>query len=153
DTLPSYNSCNYEELPQHTAWTSGMGDANVGMLEPLFNGMFSQISLIDSIDEAPVADVDGVLVPQLEKFEFDVPIGRRDEFAEVWLQYALTLFEPNGNVVHRWTVSGYGKSELVRDQEDAVKRAAVVALRDVGATIATRFSEQQPISYWLGVRR
>lgn len=147
-----HNYIYYEELPQHTAWTIDMGDANVGMLEPLFNGMFSQVALIDSIDEAPVANVDGVLVPQLEKFEFDVPIGRRDEFAEVWLQYALTLFEPNGNVVHRWTVSGYGKSELVRDQEDAVKRAAVVALRDVGATIATRFSEQQPIRYWLGAR-
>jgi hypothetical protein len=145
-----HNYIYYEELPQHTAWTIDMGDANVGMLEPLFAGMFNQIELIDSVDAAPTANVDGVLQPQLEKFEFDVPIGQRDEFAEVWLQYALTLFEPNGEVVHRWTVSGYGKSELERDQEEAVKRAAVVALRDVGATIATKFSEQQPISYWLG---
>ena len=145
-----HNYIYYEELPQNAAWTIDMGDANVGMLEPLFTGMFAQIELIDSVDAAAAADVDGVLLPQLEKFEFDVPIGQRDEFAEVWLQYALTLFQPDGQVVHRWTVSGYGKAELIRDREEAVKRAAIVALRDVGATIATKFSAQQPISYWLG---
>lgn len=148
-----HNYIYYEELPQHAAWTIDIGDANVGMLEPLFGGMFSEIELIDSVDDAAAANVDGVLFPKLEKFEFDVPIGRRDEFAEVWLQYALTLYEPDGNVVDRWTVSGYGKSELERDQEEAVKRAAIVALRDVGATIATKFSDQQPIKYWLGETR
>jgi hypothetical protein len=32
-----------------------------------------------------------------------------------------------------------------------VERAARVALRDVGATIATQFTEQEPFRYWLGV--
>jgi hypothetical protein len=146
-----HNDIYYEELPQHAAWTIDMGDANVGMLEPLFTGMFSQIELIDSVDSAAAASVDGVLQPKLEKFEFDIPIGQRDEFAEVWLQYALTLYQPDGAVVHRWTVSGYGKAELVRDREAAVERAARVALRDVGATIATQFTEQEPFRYWLGV--
>ena len=36
------------------------------------------------------------------------------------------------------------------DAEDAVQRAAVVAMREAGATIATKFSEQPQIKEWLG---
>ena len=91
-----------------------------------------------------------MIEPKLEKFEFDVPTGERDEFVEVWLQYQITVYEPDGGTVIQWPVSGYGKSELIRDPEDAVQRAAVVAMREAGATIATKFSEQPQVKTWLG---
>jgi hypothetical protein len=94
--------------------------------------------------------LDGVIEPKLEKFEFDVPTGERDEFVEVWLQYQITVYEPDGGTVIQWPVSGYGKSELIRDAEDAVQRAAIVAMREAGATISTKFSEQPQIRQWLG---
>jgi hypothetical protein len=94
--------------------------------------------------------LDGVIEPKLEKFEFDVPQGERDEFVEVWLQYQITVYEPDGATVIQWPVSGYGKSELLRDAEDAVQRAAVVAMREAGATISTKFTEQPQIKEWLG---
>ena len=90
--------------------------------------------------------------PVLEKFEFDVPIGERDEFVEVWMQYKLTVYEPDGEIVTEWPVSGYGKSELERDREGAVLKAAIVAMREVGATISTKFAEQPQVAYWLGER-
>ena len=79
-----------------------------------------------------------------------MPQGERDEFVEVWLQYQITVYEPDGATVIQWPVSGYGKSELLRDAEDAVQRAAIVAMREAGATIATKFSEQPQIREWLG---
>jgi hypothetical protein len=79
-----------------------------------------------------------------------VPQGERDEFVEVWLQYQITVYDPSGGTIIEWPVSGYGKSELLRDAEDAVQRAAVVAMREAGATIATKFSEQPQIKVWLG---
>ena len=91
-----------------------------------------------------------MIEPKLEKFEFDVPTGERDEFVEVWLQYQITVYEPDGGTVIQWPVSGYGKSELIRDPEDAVQRAAIVAMREAGATIATKFSEQPQVKTWLG---
>ena len=94
--------------------------------------------------------MDGVIEPKLEKFEFDVPTGERDEFVEVWLQYQITVYEPDGGTVIQWPVSGYGKSELLRDPEDAVQRAAIVAMREAGATISTKFSEQPQVKTWLG---
>src|SRR4029450_13982610 len=79
-----------------------------------------------------------------------VPQGERDKFVEVWLQYEITVYDPSGATIIAWPVSGYGKSELERDAEDAVQRAAIVAMREAGATIATKFSEQPQIKEWLG---
>jgi hypothetical protein len=69
--------------------------------------------------------LDGVLKTTLEKFEFDVPVNEKNKFVEVWIQYQLTLFEPNGNMVAVWPVSGYGKHQLSHSRQDAVQKAAV----------------------------
>ena len=146
-----YNFIYTEDIPDQSLWTIALGDANVAMLAPLFQGMFQETRDIDSLAlAANDSSLDGVIEPKLEKFEFDVPQGERDKFVEVWLQYAITVYDPSGATIIEWPVSGYGKSELSRDAEDAVQRAAVVAMREAGATIATKFSEQPQIKVWLG---
>jgi hypothetical protein len=143
-----------EEIPDQSLWTIALGDANVAMLEPLFAKMFRETHKVDALPLAANDEsLDGVLQPALEKFEFDVPVGERDKFVEVWMQYELTLYEPNGDTVVAWPVSGYGKSELGRDREDAVQRAAIVAMREVGATISTKFAQQPQVSTWLGEKQ
>jgi hypothetical protein len=146
-----YNFIYTEDIPDQSLWTIALGDANVAMLAPLFKRMFRETRDIDSL--ALVAgdrSLDGVIEPNLEKFEFDVPTGERDEFVEVWLQYQITVYEPDGGTVVQWPVSGYGKSELLRDPKDAVQRAAIVAMREAGATISTKFSDQPQVKQWLG---
>jgi len=146
-----YNFIYTEDIPDQSLWTIALGDANVAMLEPLFKAMFQEITDVEGVPLAGgVAALDGAIEPKLEKFEFDIPIGERDEFVEVWMQYQITVYEPDGATVLQWPVSGYGKSELLRDQEDAVQRAAIVAMREAGATISTKFSQQPQIKEWLG---
>jgi len=146
-----YNFIYTEDIPDQSLWTIALGDANVAMLAPLFEGMFRDTTDLESLALAAAdSTLDGVIEPKLEKFEFDVPQGERDEFVEVWLQYQITVYEPDGATVIQWPVSGYGKSELLRDAKDAVQRAAIVAMREAGATIATKFSEQPQIRQWLG---
>jgi hypothetical protein len=146
-----YNFIYTEDIPDQSLWTIALGDANVALLEPLFEGMFERTKDIDSLAlAAGDTTLDGVIEPKLEKFEFDVPQGERDEFVEVWLQYQITVYEPDGSTIIQWPVSGYGKSELLRDAEDAVQRAAIVAMREAGATISTKFTEQPQIKEWLG---
>lgn len=142
-----YNFIYTEDIPNQSLWTIALGDANVAMLGPLFKGMFRETQEVNSV--AAGAGLDGVIEPKLEKFEFDVPVGERDEFVEVWMQYQLTVYEPDGTTVVQWPVSGYGKSELLRDKKDAVQRAAIVAMREAGATIATKFGEQPQVKEWL----
>lgn len=149
-----YNYIYTEQIPQQSVWTIALGDANVAMLEPLFNKMFSETRQVDAVPvSAQDGALDAVLHTRLEKFEFDVPVGERDEFVEVWMQYQLTLYEPTGEMIAQWPVSGYGKSELTRDREGAVQRAAVVAMREVGANIATKFADQPQVKYWLGEKQ
>jgi hypothetical protein len=144
-----YNFIHTEDIPDQSLWTIALGDANVAMLEPLFKRMFRETMDVTAVPVASDASLDGVIEPKLEKFEFDVPIGERDEFVEVWMQYQINVYEPDGATVLQWAVAGYGKSELDKDQEDAVQRAAIVAMREAGATISTKFSEQPQIKEWL----
>jgi hypothetical protein len=146
----------YEEIPQAATWTIQLGDASFSMFQPLFERMFQELTIVDDVPLAgpESAGVDGVIKPVLERFEFDVPIRTRDEFVEVWLQYQISLFAPDGELIMDWPVSGYGKAELSwASREKSVGRAAVIAMREVGATISTKFAEQPQISYWLEERQ
>ena len=142
----------FEEIPEQITWTIRLGEANRAMLQQLLGTMFRTVA----VDTIPTADtgsgLDGVLKPELEKFEFEVPVRGRDNFAEVWMQYRLKLFEPDGDLVTDWPVSGYGKAEL-GNKERALNQATIVAMREVGAAISTRFAELPQVEYWLQERR
>jgi hypothetical protein len=144
-----------EAVPEQSKWTIALGDANLAMLKPLFSTMFASVEEVQNVpvQGTDAGQLDGVIRPTLEKFEFDVPVGERDKFVEVWIQYKLTLYKPDGSVVTEWPVSGYGKAELVRSREASVNQAAIVALRDVGAAISTKFAAQPDVSYWLQERK
>ena len=146
-----YNYIYTEDVPEQSLWTIALGDANVAMLQPLFKRMFRDTRSVDAVPPggAP-AGLDGVLKPTIAKFEFDVPVGQRDKFVEVWIQYQLSLYDADGRSVIDWAVSGYGKSELMRNRQDAVQKAAIVAMREAGATISTKFADQPQVKSWLG---
>ncbi len=146
-----YNYIYTEDVPNQSLWTIALGDANVAMLQPLFKQMFRETEAVETVPtDAASTRLDGVIKPTINKFEFDVPVGQRDKFVEVWIQYQLTLYDRDGNTVVEWPVSGYGKSELMRNRTDAVQKAAVVAMREAGATISTKFAEQPQVKDWLG---
>ena len=113
--------------------------------------MFRDTRAVDALPAASAPpELDGVIRPTISKFEFDVPVGQRDKFVEVWIQYQLSLYDADGRSVIDWAVSGYGKSELMRNRQDAVQKAAIVAMREAGATISTKFAEQPQVKTWLG---
>jgi hypothetical protein len=143
----------FEEIPQQATWTIHLGDANELMLSGLFDGMFLETIAVDAVPlTSPDQNrLDGVLHTELEKFEFEVPIGDNDEFVEVWMQYRIKLYEPQGELITEWPVSGYGKAEL-ENKEDSLNRATVVAMREVGAAISTQFAEHPPVDYWIQER-
>jgi hypothetical protein len=140
-----------EALPRSSTWTIDLGDANLAMLNPLYGSMFASTRELENFPPSPseAAAVDAVLSSTLDRFEFDVPASSRDEFVEVWLQYRLQLLDPDGDVVIDWPVAGYGKSEIDGNREDAVRRAAIVAMREAGARISTEFTRQPQVRDWL----
>lgn len=146
----------FEEIPRQAKWTIHLGGANIAMLRPLFNTMFRETREVSESGFAQaLSELDGIIRPTLQAFEFEVPTAgnRRDQFVEVWMQYNLELYDPSGELVIDWPVSGYGKAALSRNRERSLNRAAMVAMRDVGAAISTRFAQQPQVSYWLEERQ
>jgi hypothetical protein len=145
-----------EQIPQQATYTIQIGNANASMMNRLFQPMFASVEPVDDLPLAQVdsSRIDGVLSPELDRYEFDVPIGQNDEFVEVWMQYLLRLYEPNGELITEWPISGYGKAELrnTGNRISAISRATVLAMREVGAVIATGFAEQPEVEYWLQER-
>lgn len=144
----------YEEIPQQSTYTIDLGEANVSLMDSLFASMFESTETVDDLplSAADMVRLDGVLKPELDRFEFEVPVGERDEFVEVWMQYLLRLYETDGELVAVWPVSGYGKAET-GNREEALNQATIVAMREVGAVISTKFSEQPEVEYWLQERQ
>lgn len=140
-----------EALPRSATWTIDLGDANIAMLNPVFGTMFRTTRELDSLPPTPAdaAVVDAVLSSSIDQFQFDVPRSTRDEFVEVWLQYRIQLLDADGGLIIDWEVPGYGKAEVDSTREDAVHRAAIIAMREAGARIATEFTQQQPVQDWL----
>ena len=143
----------YEEIPRQATYTIQIGEANELMMDGLFRSMFTALEpvYVLPLSQGDTDRIDGVLRPELDRYEFDVPIGERDEFVEVWIQYLVRLYDTDGQLVTEWPVSGYGKAEL-NNRDASLNRATVVAMREVGAVISTRFSEQPDIQYWLQER-
>ena len=144
------NFAHEEKIPQQASYSIAIGQANVSMLNRLFRSMFVATEPVGALPLEADAQVrlDAVLKPELERFEFDVPVRRTDEFVEVFMQYQLRLYETDGQLIAEWPVTGYGKAEH-GSRSDALNRAAVVAMREVGAVISTEFSAQPEVEYWL----
>ncbi len=142
----------YEEIPQHSKWTIELGKANVAMFGPLFASMFAETRIITTmpLSESERSGLDAVLQPELEKFEFDVPRNPDAKFVEVWLQYRLSLLHTDGTPIAAWPVVGYGKAQTgMLGNEGSLRRAAVRAMREVGATLVTGFAKQPAVGEWL----
>ena len=148
ETLATY--AHEEKIPKQASYSIQLGQANVSMLNRLFSSMFVTAEPVVALPLAAEEQgrLDAVIKPELERFEFDVPVRRTDEFVEVWMQYQLRLYETDGRLITEWPVTGYGKAEH-GSRGAALNRATVVAMREVGAVISTEFSEQPDVEYWL----
>lgn len=141
-----------EELPFSSTWSIQMGNAHIAMFNPLFASMFTHTESVTAIpvDALEHQSLDVVIKPVVDKFEFDIPQGSDAKFVEVWVRYHLQVYQPDGTFVMEWPVVGYGKAQTGRmGNEGSLHRAAVRALREVGANVATEFATQPELSPWL----
>ncbi|MGI9291407.1 MAG: hypothetical protein ACR2QG_09070 [Gammaproteobacteria bacterium] len=141
------NYIHVEDPMMDSEWTIDIGQANVDMYRALFTGMFSQtleLNLRDDgtpdIPESPA--LDAVIEPRIEDFEFSVPRQSGNDQFTVWVKYKLRMTKPDGERIGDWRVTGYGQVDqgnMGMGGDDAMQEAAIVALRDAAASIATGF--------------
>jgi hypothetical protein len=129
-------------------WTVQLGHANVRMFDSVFSGMFLTTRHVTAIDAAvqEMPNLDAIVSPAVDAFELSMP-GQtaKDQYA-VWIRYTIDVYGPDGKLIVKWPVAAYGQSGTGGlSDEQAMKRATLLALRDAAAAIAVTFSRQPDI--------
>ena len=126
-------------------WEIRLGEANLRLFRKLFGAMFAEVTELDTDPNVPVPEgIDLVIEPRLEELEFSVPQQTNTDQYVVWLRYNFRFLHPDGQLISDWRVTAYGQedeNDLGLGSEDAMKEAAVKALRDVAASVVTGFPE------------
>ena len=110
----------------------------------MFNSIFSTLTNIVAADD-PSKDL--TVVPEVLDFQYTAPSETKLKQYEIFLKYRIKLLNSDDSSLADWVVKGYGKTPtaLLTSAPQAFNSAANVALRDVGAQLATRFPGQRKI--------
>ena len=134
-------------------WIVKTGEAQVQMWSQLFNRMFTQVRPLEA---APAPDqmnpaVDAVLIPRVDELQYAIPAHTNIKVYEIWMRYAFELVTTGGDPIAEWTMTAYGKTPtaFLQSDEEAVRLAGVVALRDAGAHFITTFHKVPEVAQWL----
>jgi hypothetical protein len=147
DKLSNY--VHVEDPMMDAEWTIDIGQANVDMFRALFTGMFREtIELKINADGTPLLPTDirlnAIIEPRLEDFEFSVPRQSGNDQYTVWIRYNIRMTTPDDEQISNWRITAYGQVDegsMGMGDADAMHAAAVIALRDAAANIATGFSK------------
>ncbi len=134
-----------EEVLGRKKWKIDLGRSNAVLFTQLFAYMFEEVTVLDADDDASLLELDALIEPSIDAFEFSVPSQTKTEAFAVWIRYRLKVYNNEGTVVANWPVSAYGKSQSGGGTE-ALRRAAVLAMRDAAALMIMKLDDETGIS-------
>lgn len=173
DKLPLSVAVRYPEEFEHYVheekvigkdeWTIDLGRSNSLLFTKLFDAMFTECTIIGPPADpeklpthctfvAPDTDpqnlqFDALIEPSIDAFEFSVPNQSQTDSFAVWIRYRLKIFDAAGNEIANWPLSAYGKSEnSFMGGDEALRRAAVLAMRDAAALVILQMNKSTGIS-------
>ena len=136
-----------EEVIGREQWSINLGSANATFFTQLFGYMFEDVIVIGPDDDATLLDIDALVEPSIDAFEFSVPNQSKNESFAVWIRYRIRVFDKLGTEVATWPVSAYGKSQTTTmGGSDALRRAAILAMRDAAALMIMQLDKSNGIS-------
>ncbi|GAB1261363.1 hypothetical protein [Aurantivibrio plasticivorans] len=150
-----------EESNDRDKWIIVLGDTQQHLFEIIFRGMFSSLHSIDSSppwestrERDFLKDIDIVLIPQVNEFQYTLPSETKINVYEVWIQYNIKAYTATGDLLADWILTAYGKTPdgFMQSSEGALNQAIVVALRDAGANLALNFKQVPELRAWLAER-
>jgi hypothetical protein len=138
------NYVHEEEVMGRQKWTINLGAANKLAFRHLYSSMFSEVVEVDADTNAADVGADALIETSIEAFEFALPAQSRTDAYTIWIRYRLRIFDGEGTEVTNWPIAAYGKagSEGMFSADEALARAAVLAMRDAAAMIGLRFARE-----------
>jgi hypothetical protein len=133
-------------------WRIEIGDAQIALFDRILSSMFRNIAHVKAIpDQDNAGRVAGIISPEVAEFQCTLPSETDTDFYEAQIKYEVRLYEPDGRLVARWPVAGYGKSPsgLLTTANEGLGNALDLALRDAGAQLALGFEKVAEVRKWL----
>jgi len=123
-------------------WTIDLGNSNSALFKQLFGHLFDRVTVVAATDDPKLMGIDALVEPSIDAFEFSTPAQSNTDAFAVWIRYRIKVYDQAGTLVSNWPVSAYGKSQTTAmNKSDALRRAAVLAMRDAAALMVIKFDE------------
>ncbi|MFV2090423.1 MAG: hypothetical protein ACC642_07200 [Pseudomonadales bacterium] len=136
-----------EQVIGKEKWTIDLGDSNRMLFTKLFSSMFTDFVIVEDGDDPKTLSIDALIEPSIDAFEFSVPHQSQTEEFAVWIRYRIKIFDSEGVQVANWPIAAYGKSMTSTfGGDEALRRAAVLAMRDAAALIIMQMDKSTGIS-------
>jgi len=132
------------------------GKAQVSLFNTLLKGAFASVKKLKTFPcstnpcAAKGVPLNAIMVPETVKFELSIPEYTQDKIYEVWINYNIRLYGPDGALLMEWPLVAYGKTPLkyFKLKKTALSQATRVALRDAGVQFILSL-EQPQLRQWL----
>lgn len=136
-----------EQVIGKEKWQIDLGASNKMLFNKLFGAMFTDVTIVAESADASTLGLDALIEPSIDAFEFSVPEQSQTDSFAVWIRYRIKIFDRNGTQIANWPISAYGKSQTSTfGGDEALRRAAVLAMRDAAALIIMQMDKSTGIS-------
>ena len=136
-----------EQVIGKEKWTIDLGRSNEILFTKLFRSMFNDLTVVTADVDPADLRIDAMIEPSIDAFEFSTPSQSQTKAFAVWIRYRIKIFDREGKQFANWPISAYGKSQsTTMGGDDALRRAAVLAMRDAAALIVMQMDKATRIS-------
>jgi len=132
-------------------WIITIGPTQHTVFNSILGGIFSEMRELETLD-ADVTGLDAIVVPKVVDFQFALPTDNRVNIFEIWVKYQLSIRDTSGEELGSWPFTAYGKTPtaMLTSSEQAIHAAALIAMRDAGASLVSGLERDPRLREWLG---
>ncbi len=137
---------------QGTDWYMDLGYPSTQLFDQIFGSMFKSIEQLNTRPDetSPALHVNAIAAPNITDFAMLAPEDSALDFFSVSFKYKIDFLTPEGNLIHTWSFVAYGKARWhFMNEDESVREATMMALRDAAATLALDYPKQTPFTDWL----
>lgn len=127
-----------------------LGAASDSLLRKIYPRLFTRVVGLDgwSPGTAPGSPIEVAIRPEIEHFQFPLQNLKGPYWAE--LRYRLTLYSAAGEVIHSWTVKGWGigGDGSIYGESGPIAAAVEQALSSAGRKLTDSFANEPELKRW-----
>lgn len=139
-----------EDSDARQDWLIDNRASRLSLFDQILPSMFNSVKPLTSKQAGDEA-VDVILEPEVLEMQVALPKETRSDMYEAWLKYGMNMYHPDGRLITRWQLTGYGKTPtaIFSSNEKGLNSAIELALRDIGAKLVLGFPQAPGVREWL----